>query len=97
MSVSDTVDDVKTEITRRLGQRATLRDEARLHLHLASLDAKQEWSEKLEPRIDELQRTAHQLTDGSRGAVHELLGSVETFVAKLRPGRAESAKKDAAS
>ena len=93
MSVNETVDDVKTEVTKRLARLATLRDEARLHLHLATLDAKKEWSDKLEPRIDELQRTAHQLTDGSRSAVQELLGTVEGFVAKLRPG----AKKDTAS
>lgn len=97
MNVNETVDDVKTEVATRLAKLATLRDEARLHLHLATLDAKQEWSDKLEPRIDELQRTAHQLTDGSRTAIQELLGTVEGFVARLRPGRSDGAKKDLAS
>lgn len=76
--------DIKNDITRGIGKLATLRDEARLHLHLATLEAKQEWDEKLEPKIDELQRSAHQLADGSGAAVQELVAKVEVFVSNLR-------------
>jgi hypothetical protein len=31
-----------------------LRDEAKLHLHLASLDVKKTWETKLEPRINDV-------------------------------------------
>ena len=67
-------------ITLRMDAReklGTLRDEVKLHLHLASLDAKKEWSEKLEPRINEIQSGAQQLSQ-------DVLERVEAFVAKLR-------------
>ena len=65
----------------------TLRDEVKLHLHLASLDAKQEWDEKLEPRINEVQSSAQQVSDASREVVTDLVKRVEGFYAKLRgPG-----------
>jgi hypothetical protein len=77
-------EDVKNEVTKGLEKLTTLRDEVKLHLHLASLDAKQEWNDKLEPRINEVQSTAHQVGDASRAAVHDLLTRVEGFYAKLR-------------
>ncbi len=76
--------EVKTEISKALEKLEMLRDEAKLHLHLATLDAKKEWSDKLEPHIEELQRTANQLSETSRTTVHDLVGRVEGFVAKLR-------------
>jgi hypothetical protein len=76
--------DVKNELSKGLDKLTTLRDEAKLHLHLASLDAKQEWNEKLEPRIDELQRGAAEMSDGTKAAVQDLLTRVEGFVANLR-------------
>ncbi len=77
-------EDVKTEVNKGLARLGTLRDEVRLHLHLASLDAKQEWDEKLEPRITELQGSAHQMGDASKVAVADLVKRVESFYAKLR-------------
>ena len=76
--------DVKTEVNKGLEKLATLRDEAKLHLHLASLDAKQEWNDKLEPGINDLQAKAAELTETSKAAVHELVERVEGFVTKLR-------------
>ena len=84
MKPNEVAGDLKTEITKGIDKLTTLRDEARLHLHLATLDAKQEWDEKLEPRIDELQKSAHELTEGSRAAMHELVAKVEGFISKLR-------------
>jgi ribosome-associated translation inhibitor RaiA len=75
--------DVKNEVTKGLDKLTMLRDEAKLHLHLATLDAKQEW-DKLEPRIDELQAKAAELTETSKTAVHELVDRVESFVTKLK-------------
>lgn len=89
-SPSELTDDVKNQISSRLATLATLRDEAKLQLHLATLDAKQEWDEKLEPRIDELQRTAHDLTDGPREAIDEVVAKVEAFLTRLRSKGTES-------
>ncbi len=45
MNADKLTNDVKTEIAKGLEKLATLRDEAQLHLHLATLDAKQEWDD----------------------------------------------------
>jgi len=77
-------EDVKTELNKGIERLGTLRDEVKLHLHLASLDAKQEWDEKLEPRINEMQSSAQHAGDASRVAVTDLVKRVEGFYAKLR-------------
>ena len=51
MTAKDRTTDVKHELAHGLEKLATLRDEAKLHLHLATLDAKQEWDERLDPTI----------------------------------------------
>lgn len=76
--------DVKAELTKGLEKLTMLRDEAKLHLHLATLDAKQEWNDKLEPGINDLQTKAAELGESSKTAVHELVERVEGFVSKLR-------------
>lgn len=84
MDAKEITADVKNELNKSLEKLATLRDEAKLHIHLAALDAKQEWDEKLDPKITELQGSAQQLGDASKEKVQELVKSVEDFVAKLR-------------
>ena len=76
--------DVKNEVTKGIEKLTTLRDEVKLHIHLASLDAKQEWNDKLEPKINEMSTTAHTATDASKAAIHDLVTKVEGFYAKLR-------------
>ena len=76
--------DVKAELNKGIEKLATLRDEAKLHLHLASLDAKQEWDDKLEPSINDLQTKAADLGDTGKIVVLELVDKVEAFVSKLR-------------
>jgi hypothetical protein len=84
MTAKDRTTDVKHELAHGLEKLATLRDEAKLHLHLATLDAKQEWDERLDPTIAELQATAQQLGEASKDKVQELVKNVEDFVTKLR-------------
>lgn len=95
MDASGIAEDVKNELSKGLDKLTMLRDEAKLHLHLATLDAKQEWDEKLEPRINELQISAHEMTDGTKAAVQDLLARVESFVSNLR-GKGTDKDKDAA-
>ena len=77
-------EEIKSEVTKGLEKLGTLRDEVKLHLHLATLDAKTEWNEKLEPRIDEALQSAQQLTHGSSTVIQDVLGRVEAFLEKLR-------------
>lgn len=66
-----------------LTELATARDQARVKLHLLSLDAQQTWSD-LERRIGELQssaeREATRLADDSARTAHDLARTVREFV-----------------
>ena len=84
MDAKELTADVKNEVQKTLEKLQMLRDEAKLHLHLATLDVKQEWDDKLEPGINDLQTKAAELTESSKTAVHELVARVEGFVSKLR-------------
>lgn len=76
--------DGKHDVTATLGKISTLRDEIRLHLHLATLDAKKEWDEALEPKVLELQDGAKHLGADVRDVAAEIVGKLESFVARLR-------------
>jgi hypothetical protein len=84
METKAVTDDVKNEISKSLEKLATLRDEVKVRLHLAELDAKQEWDEKIDPVITELQGKAGQLGESSREKVQELVAKVEGFYNRLR-------------
>ena len=51
-----------------------LRDEIRLHLHLANMEARDTWI-KLEPRFYEAQKLAEKRTEKSRKAIEEIVQS----------------------
>lgn len=53
-----------------------LRDEARVRLHLAGMTVKDEWS-KLEPDLEELQKSAKAAGEASRKALLDMIGRVE--------------------
>jgi hypothetical protein len=76
--------DVKEDVTQALSKIATLRDEVRLHLHLASLDVKKEWDEVLEPRVQELQDGAKHIGSDVKDKATDVAGKLEAFVARLR-------------
>jgi hypothetical protein len=67
---------------------STLRDEIRLHLHLASLDVRKEWDETLEPKVLEAERAARDIAEKPQAAVSDLVERLERFVARLRGGGA---------
>jgi alcohol dehydrogenase class IV len=77
---------IKEEVDKNLEKLTTLRDEVKVQLHLATLDAKQEWDEKLAPKVLEVEQTAKSATESTRQAVKELVGRLEDFLARLRGG-----------
>ncbi|MDB4944640.1 MAG: hypothetical protein JWP97_4174 [Labilithrix sp.] len=84
MNTEKVTNDVKGELSKGLEKLTMLRDEAKLHLHLASLDAKQEWNDKLEPSISAIEAKATDLSETAQLTVMELVDRVEGFVSKLR-------------
>jgi hypothetical protein len=73
-------DQIKNEVDKNLQRLETLRDEVKLKLHLATLDAKQEWDDKLAPRVVEVEEAAKNITESTRSTLSELVSKIEDFV-----------------
>jgi hypothetical protein len=70
MVMKQTATDLKHEIEKSLGNMRTLRDEIRVRLHLAGMDAKDEWR-KLEPQVAEVEKVASDFSEATHKAVSE--------------------------
>ena len=81
--MSQTTHDLKAELHKSLALLKTLRDEVRVNLHLAGMDAKATWS-KLEPKLADVEHAAREATEASRTAVTEALTAVKTFKDSLK-------------
>jgi lipid II:glycine glycyltransferase (peptidoglycan interpeptide bridge formation enzyme) len=77
--MNSTTTELKAEIWKSLDLMRTLRDEVRVKLHLASLDAKDEWN-ALEPQLARLEQSASELTE----ATHKALCSAVQRLGKIR-------------
>jgi hypothetical protein len=80
--MSQTTTELKKEIEKSLSLMRTLRDEVRVKLHLAGMDAKDEWN-KLEPRLDEIEQAATAFTESTRAAVADAIKEVSKLRSKL--------------
>lgn len=68
---------VRTEMTANLEQLRALRDEVRLKIHLATMDAKDRWRE-LEPRVTAVVNQAAKSTETvARQAVTDTIDALE--------------------
>jgi hypothetical protein len=81
--MSQTTDDLKAELKKSVTLLQTLRDEVRVKLHLAGLEAKEGWK-KLEPRLDAVEQAAHNASEASRAAVTEAVKVLKDFRDSLR-------------
>ncbi len=75
---------IKEEVDKNLARLRTLRDEVKVQIHLASLDAKKEWDEVLSPKVLELEQSAKTFSEPTRTRVKELVQRLEDYVARLR-------------
>ncbi|HEX3772717.1 MAG TPA: hypothetical protein VHV30_17680 [Polyangiaceae bacterium] len=69
-------DAIKDELKKGLDSLKTLRDEVRVRLHLAGLDAKTEWN-KLEPHLFEVEQAAKEVSASSQRAVSEAVARLK--------------------
>jgi hypothetical protein len=83
-AMSQNTNDLKTEFKKSLALLQTLRDEVRVQIHLAGLDAKDRWN-KLEPRMEAAaEKAAGEITEASRAVVDEAVGALKEFHASLK-------------
>jgi hypothetical protein len=74
--------DLKKDIQKGMDDMRALRDELAVKVHLASLDAKEEWR-KLEPYVDEVERAATEMTEATRKAVSEAVKRLSSLRSSL--------------
>jgi hypothetical protein len=80
--MSDTTRELKNELKKSLDLFRTLREEVRVKLHLGGMDVKEQWN-KLEPRLEDVERKAEELTDASRAAVAEAVKRLRKLSSSL--------------
>ena len=79
---------LKEEVDKAVAQLRTIRDEIKLHLHLAGKDAQEAWR-KLEPSLGDLEQKMGQVTDATKAKAQELLKRFNEMRDRLKkqPGR----------
>ena len=75
--------DLKAEMKRGVDLLRTLRDEIKVKLHLAGMDAKDQWA-KLEPELSKVERAADQATEASKKLLDETLKRLKSIRDSLR-------------
>jgi len=78
-----TTEQSKEELIKRMNDVATLRDQIRVDLHLASMDLRDEWA-RLEKTLPELGLALKPLEDATRDALDILIDDLRRFGERLR-------------
>lgn len=73
----------KQELLHRRDELIQLKDEIRVRLHLAGMDAKDTWH-KLQPRIEQFERTAEEVTEDVGVDLKHLGEDLKRQLLKLR-------------
>jgi hypothetical protein len=63
---------LKEEVDKAVAQLRSMRDEIRLQLHLAGMDAQEAWK-KLEPSLGDLEQKLGQVNEATKSKAQELL------------------------
>ena len=75
--------DLKNELKKGVDLLRTLRDEVKVKVHLAGMDAKDRWA-KLEPELFKVERAAQQATESSKKLLDDALTRLKTLKDSLR-------------
>jgi lipid II:glycine glycyltransferase (peptidoglycan interpeptide bridge formation enzyme) len=75
--------DLKNEMKKGVDLLRTLRDEIKVKVHLAGMDAKDQWA-KLEPELSKVERAAEQATESSKKLMDEALNRLKKLRESLR-------------
>ncbi|MDC0678579.1 MULTISPECIES: hypothetical protein [Sorangium] len=80
--MSNITSELKSDLNKSLSSLQTLRDEIRVRLHLAGMDAKDAW-DKLEPKLLDAEKLAEDVSEASRNALREIVEKVKEFRSSL--------------
>jgi hypothetical protein len=80
--MSNTIDELKTEIQKTMTLLHTLGDEARVKVHLAGMDIKDAWA-KLEPKLEEAEKIATDASESTLTTIRSTAQKLEKLVASF--------------
>ncbi len=89
----NTKEAITTEVDKGILALQQARDEVKLKLHLAGMDAKDEWN-KLEPKILEAEAKAKSAVEGTPHFFGDLLEQIKKFASSLGSSDADAKDKD---
>jgi hypothetical protein len=78
-----TTQELKQHLHDSMGLLKTLRDEIRVELHLAGMEAKERWK-KIEPRFEEAEKFAVAATHASKQALENTVETFKSFKDSLK-------------
>lgn len=78
-------DGLRRELNATLDELHTLRDEIRVQLHLAGMEAKDKWNRDLEPRLFSMEKDVERdVASVTRNALHDLAETMKRFRDSLK-------------
>jgi len=77
-----TTEELKSEIKKSWGLLCTLRDEARVKVHLGTMDVKKAWND-LQPRLSEAEQAAERAAESASEATLETIKTTTSKLQKL--------------
>lgn len=77
--MADRTHEIKNVLAKDLERLQTLRDEVRVRLHLASMDAKSEWTKIENEHLLGVEKVASEATEASRELLDKAIQKVEAF------------------
>jgi transposase len=81
--INKTTKELKAELEKSLGLLRTLRDEVKVKVHLAGMNAKDQWRD-LEPRLQAaVEHAAKEVSEASRKAVTDATDALKKFKSSI--------------
>ena len=81
--MSETTKELKAELEKSAALLSTLRDEVKVRLHLAGMEARARWND-LEPRVQTAIDKAKEAGDASQKVVSDAVNALKKFHASLK-------------
>ncbi len=85
-ATSETIAEIKNHITETLQLLRQLRDEIRVELHLAGMEAQERWK-GLEPKLARAEKLGHDVTDATKLVLSDTLSELKAFKVTITASR----------
>ncbi len=81
-ATAETTAEIKTHVTQAVQLLRQLRDEVRVEMHLAGMEAKDQWN-ALEPKLAIAEQAGHVMTEATKQLLHDTVEELKGFKAVL--------------